>query len=149
MWQAGGVGSFILALKVDFPSGKGVALASIFCSIFTRDCAADAFVACSIKHRWSTKLNQTKLTSAKRSNRVLCPRTTTVLPLFLTYSSQATQLAYRPPRIHVKQTYLQLRPASKFSVSDLPTQRAIILRMVQTSKLLNTRYRPQHLGRRD
>lgn len=39
----------ILALNVDFPSGKGAAFASIFASIFTRDWAADALVAYATK----------------------------------------------------------------------------------------------------
>lgn len=55
LWHAGGVGSLILAVNADFPSGKGVALASILASIFTRDWAADAFVACSDNHTRAAK----------------------------------------------------------------------------------------------
>ena len=40
------MGSLILALKALVSSGTGAEFASILASIFTRDCAADAFVAC-------------------------------------------------------------------------------------------------------
>lgn len=63
MWHAGGVGSLILALNKDFPSGKGVALASIFASIFTRDWAADAFVAYTKnKHQTTTEQKTARVT---------------------------------------------------------------------------------------